>query len=158
MKQDHIFFEATIIQHGNMNAGFVEFPFNTMELFGKKGQVKVNVLFDEKVQYRGSLSKMKAEHHFLLLTQEVRAALGKSFGDSVSVTLWEDKEERVVEIPEDVLAVFQKNEKAFELYQKMSFTHRKEYMRWITDAKKTETREARKIKMIDMILAGKKGI
>ncbi len=158
MKQDRISFEATIKQHGNMNAGFVEFPFSTLELFGKKGQVKVNVLFDEKVQYRGSLSKMKAEHHFLLLTQEVRAALGKNFGDSVSITLWEDKEERIVEIPEDVLAVFQKNEKAFELYQKMSFTHRKEYMRWITDAKKPETREARKIKMIDMILAGKKGI
>ena len=55
-------------------------------------------------------------------------------------------------------AVFQKNEKAFERYQKMSFTHRKENVRWITEAKKTETREARKIKMIEMILAGKKGI
>lgn len=158
MKQDRISFEATIKQHGNMNAGFVEFPFNTLELFGKKGQVKVKVLFDEKVPYRGSLSKMKAEHHFLLLTQEVRFALEKSFGDSVSVTLWEDKEERVVEIPEDVLAVFQKNEKAFERYQKMSFTHRKEYMRWITEAKKPETRETRKQRMIEMILAGKKGI
>ncbi len=158
MKQDRISFEAIIKQHGNMNAGFVEFPFSTEKLFGKKGQVKVKVLFDDKVSYRGSLSKMKAERHFLLLTQEVRNELNKSFGEKVSVELWEDKEERVVEIPEDVLEVFQKNEKAFELYQKMSYTHRKEYMRWITDAKKIETREARKVKMIEMILAGKKGI
>jgi uncharacterized protein YdeI (YjbR/CyaY-like superfamily) len=44
------------------------------------------------------------------------------------------------------------------MYQKMSYTHRKEYMRWITEAKKPETRENRKVKLIEMILAGKKGI
>lgn len=158
MAQDYISFEGIIQQHGNMNAGFVEFPFSTEALFGKKGQVKVQVLFDDKVPYRGSLSKMKAEHHFLLLTQEVRKELGKNFGETVAVKLWEDKEERIVEIPEDVLVVFEENEKAFETYQKMSYTHRKEYMRWITDAKKPETREARKVKMIEMLLAGKKGI
>ena len=63
-----------------------------------------------------------------------------------------------IEIPEDVLEVFEKNKKAFEMYQKMSYTHRKEYMRWITEAKKPETRENRKVKLIEMILAGKKGI
>jgi uncharacterized protein YdeI (YjbR/CyaY-like superfamily) len=92
------------------------------------------------------------------LTQEVREKLGKSFGEVVSVKLWEDKEERIVEIPTDVLEAFNQNQKAFEIYQKMSFTHRKEYMRWIAEAKKPETRENRKIKMIEMILAGKKGI
>ena len=92
------------------------------------------------------------------ITQEVRKQLGKSFGEVVSVKLWEDQEERMVEIPEDVLEVFNQNNTAFQLYQKMSYTHRKEYMRWITDAKKPETRENRKIKMIEMILAGKKGI
>ena len=32
--------------------------------------------------------------------------------------LWEDQEERIVEIPEDVLEVFEKNKDAFEMYQK----------------------------------------
>jgi len=40
----------------------------------------------------------------------------------------------------------------------MSYTHRKEYIRWIEKAKKPETRANRKLKMIEMILAGKKGI
>ena len=71
---------------------------------------------------------MKSDFQMLGLTQEVRKQLGKSFGDEVSVKLWEDKEERMVEIPEDVLVVFEKNKDAFELYQKMSYTHRKEYM------------------------------
>lgn len=158
MTQDYIAFEGTIQQHGDMNATFIEFPFSTEELFGKKGQVKIKVLFDEKVEYKGSLAKMKSNFHLLGLTQEVRKQLGKTFGDSVSVKLWEDKEERIVEIPEDVLVIFNQNKDAFELYQKMSYTHRKEYMRWITEAKKPETRENRKVKMIEMILAGKKGI
>lgn len=158
MTQDYIAFNGIIEQHGEINAAFIKFPFSTEELFGKKGQVKIKVLLDGKVEYRGSLAKMKSDCHMLGLTQEVRKNLGKSFGDVVSVKLWEDKEERMVEIPEDVLVVFEKNKDAFELYQKMSYTHRKEYMRWITEAKKTETRENRKVKMIEMILAGKKGI
>lgn len=151
-------FEALILQHQNMNAAYVEFPFSAEELFGKKGQVKVKVFFDKKTEYRGSLANMGQGCHILGLTQQVRKSLGKTFGDSVSVELWEDKEERTVEIPEDVVEVFNQNKKAKELFDKMSYTHRKEYIRWITDAKKPETRETRKVKMIEMILAGKKGI
>ncbi|MBP2617425.1 uncharacterized protein YdeI (YjbR/CyaY-like superfamily) [Chryseobacterium jejuense] len=40
----------------------------------------------------------------------------------------------------------------------MSYTHKKKYIRRIEEAKKPETRENRKIKMIQMILEGKKGI
>ena len=158
MTTDYITFEAEIKQNGTMNAAVVDFPFSTEELFGKKGQVKIKALLDEKVEYRGSLAKMKSDGHLLGLTQEVRKQLGKTFGDKVTVKLWEDQEERIVEIPEDVLEVFEKNKEAFEMYQKMSYTHRKEYMRWITEAKKPETRENRKVKLIEMILTGKKGI
>ena len=158
MTTDYITFETEIKQNGTMNAAFVDFPFSTEELFGKKCQVKIKVLLDEKVEYRGSLAKMKSNCHLLGLTQEVRKQLGKTFGDKVTVKLWEDQEERIVEIPEDVLEVFEKNKEAFEMYQKMSYTHRKEFMRWITEAKKPETRENRKVKLIEMILAGKKGI
>lgn len=153
-----IVFKATITQHGSMNAGYVEFPFSTEEVFGKKGQIKIKALFDGTAEYRGSLTKMGGKKHLLILTQEVRKKINKSFDEEVEVKLWEDKEERIVEIPEDVMPLFDQNPKAKELYDAMSYTHRKEYIRWITDAKKEETRERRKIKMIEMILNGKKGI
>lgn len=151
-------FEAPVIQHQNMNAAYVEFPFSVEELFGKKGQVKIKAVFDKKVEYRGSLANMGQSCHVLVLTQAVTKDLGKTFGDTVSVELWEDTEERIVEIPDDVVEVFNQNQNAKDLFDKMSYTHRKEYIRWITEAKKTETRENRKVKMIEMILAGKKGI
>lgn len=155
---DPIIFSGEIQQHQDMNAVFVNFPFDTVELFGKKGQVKVKVLFDDKVEYLGSLTKMKSDCHLLGLTQEIRKELGKTFGDIIDVKLWEDKEERIVIIPEDVQQLLNQNERAKELYYKMSYTHKKEYIRWIEEAKKDETRERRKIKMIEMLLEGKKGI
>ena len=75
----------------------------------------------------------------------------------VDVELWEDQEERIVEIPDDVQKVFENESKAKELFDAMSYTHRKKYIRWITEAKKHERCENRKVKMIQMILAGKKG-
>ncbi|MBE4950376.1 YdeI/OmpD-associated family protein [Chryseobacterium culicis] len=158
MNPQTIEFKAVIQQNGEMNAAFVEFPFSTEELFNKKGQVKIKALFDDKVEYRGSLAKMKSDCHILCLTQEIRKQLGKTFGDEVSVSLTEDKEERVVEIADDIASVFKENPEARALFDKMSYTHRKEYIRWIEEAKKPETRENRKIKMIQMILDGKKGI
>lgn len=101
---------------------------------------------------------MKSDYHTLGLTQEIRKQLGKSFGDKVSIKLWEDKEERTVIIPDDVILIFNENLKAKELFDAMSYTHRKEYIRWIVEAKKPETREKRKVKMIELILARKKGI
>ncbi|WP_454047948.1 DUF1905 domain-containing protein [Chryseobacterium sp. Marseille-Q8038] len=151
-------FTAIIQQNGEMNAAFVEFPFSTEELFNKKGQVKIKALFDNKIEYRGSLAKMKSDCHILGLTQEVRKQLDKTFGDEVSVSLIEDKEERVVEIADDIASVFNENPDAKGLFDKMSYTHKKEYIRWIEEAKKPETRENRKIKMIQMILDGKKGV
>ncbi|MCP1297624.1 YdeI/OmpD-associated family protein [Chryseobacterium sp. S0630] len=158
MKLNPIEFIAIIQQNGEMNAAFVEFPFSTEELFHTKGQVKIKALFDDKIEYRGNLVKMKSDCHILGLTQEVRKLLDKTFGDEVSVVLTEDKEERVVEIADDIASVFNKNPEAKTLFDKMSYTHKKEYIRWIEEAKKPETRENRKAKMILMILDGKKGI
>jgi len=158
MMQDKIEFTALIQQNGEMDAAFVEFPFSTEELFGKKGQIKIKATFDNKVEYRGSLAKMKSDCHILGLIQDIRKQLGKTFGDKVLVSLIEDKEERTVEIADDIAFVFNENPEAKALFDKMSYTHRKEYIRWIEEAKKSETRENRKVKMIRMILDGKKGI
>jgi uncharacterized protein YdeI (YjbR/CyaY-like superfamily) len=39
-------------------------------------------------------------------------------------------------------------------FDSLSYTHRKEYCRWITEAKKEETRAARLTKSIDMLRKG----
>ena len=43
-----------------------------------------------------------------------------------------------------------------ELYYKQSYTHRKEYVNWINEAKKIETRNRRIVKAIEMLQNGNK--
>lgn len=113
-----ITFSAKIQQHQDINAAFINFSFDTVELFGKKGQVKVKVLLDDKAEYRSSLANMGGGCHRLGLTQAIRKELGKTFGEIVEVKLWEDKEERIVIVPDDVQELFNQNEKAKEFYDK----------------------------------------
>lgn len=148
-------FEQVILQHKNINAAYVEFPFSTETLFGKKGQVKVKVIFDNKVLYRGSLAKMGGNCHILGLTQAIRNQLGKTFGDVVHITLSQDTEERIVEVPADVSKLLNEKPTLLERFNKTSYTCQKEYIQAINQAKKIETREKR-IKLLIDFLENKK--
>ena len=48
----------------------------------------------------------------------------------------------------------QSKEGLLPVFEKLSYTHRKEYCRWITDAKKEETRLKRLGKAIEMLKNG----
>jgi hypothetical protein len=67
-----------------------------------------------------------------------------------------DRVKRVVTAPKDLQKLFAKNAKARAAFDGLSFTHRKEYVVWILDAKKAETRDARVTKTVEMLARGKK--
>lgn len=62
-----------------------------------------------------------------------------------------DFEKRLVIPPEDFLKILKKNKKALEKFEKLSFTHKKEYIQAILEAKKPETRLRRIEKTIEML-------
>lgn len=148
-------FDAIILKHLNLDAAYIEFPYNVQAEFGKRGQVKVKVTFDG-YEYRGSLVKMGYPCHIIGLTQKVREAIHKTFGDSVQVSICKDTEERTVEIPDDLSIAFSLNQPARTLFEKLSFTNRKEYVTWITSARKAETRAARVENCINKLIEGKR--
>ena len=132
---------------------FILFPYDTQKEFATKGKVPVQATFDG-VPYKGSLIKYGQPQHMLGLLKSIREQIGKGPGDTIDVTIQRDEAPRVVEIP----AAFEKllkKEDLLSTFEKLSYTHRKEYCRWITEAKKEETRSARLIKAIEML---KKGI
>ena len=49
-----------------------------------------------------------------------------------------------------------KKEGLLPVFEKLSYTHRKEYCRWVTEAKKEETRLRRLEKAIEMLKKGVK--
>jgi uncharacterized protein YdeI (YjbR/CyaY-like superfamily) len=89
------------------------------------------------------------------ILKALREQLGKQPGDKVRIELWKDEGVRTVEVPADFAALLKK-EKLLPVFEKLSYTHRKEYVRWITEAKKAETRAARLTKSIAMLRKGVK--
>lgn len=67
-----------------------------------------------------------------------------------------DREKRVVTAPKDLQKLLAKSAGARSTFDGLSFTNRKEYVLWIVDAKKPETRDARLTKTVEMLALGKK--
>lgn len=63
---------------------------------------------------------------------------------------------RVITLPPDVDAALMAQPDAMASYEKLAWSHRKEYIIWILTAKQQTTRQTRLVKMVDMLLAGKK--
>jgi len=146
-------FTATI-QNAGGGGAFVEVPFDVEEAFGSK-RPKVKATF-EGVPYRGILTRMGTEHHLLIILKEIRAKIGKTFGDEVTITVEPDTEPRVIEIPAELKKAFKIEREAKAFFDKLSYTHRREYVMWINEAKREETRQNRIVKTIGMLKEGKK--
>jgi hypothetical protein len=67
-----------------------------------------------------------------------------------------DRVKRTVTPPRDLQALLVKNAKARAAFEPLAFTHKREYVTWIVEAKKPETRAARLAKTVEMLTRGKK--
>ena len=86
-------FNAIIMQNEDMDAAYIIFPYDIREEFGK-GRVKVHTTFDGEL-YDGSIVNMGVKDadgntcYIIGITKAIRRKIGKSFGDTVAVTICE---------------------------------------------------------------------
>lgn len=80
-------FRATLIQNENMDAAYIEIPYDLKALTGK-GRVLVHATFDG-VPYDGQAVKMGTPCFIIGVTRAIRRQIGKTFGDEIEVTLTE---------------------------------------------------------------------
>lgn len=78
-------FEAVLIQNEDMDAAYVEIPYDIKALFGK-GRLPVNATFDG-VPYSGQVVKMGTPCYIIGVTKQIRKQINKGFGDTVQVVL-----------------------------------------------------------------------
>ena len=142
------------IQAANQGGAYIEFPYDTEKLFGTKGRVKVKATFDGE-PYQGSLVKMSSERHILGILKAIREKIGKQSGDTVKVELELDETPRVVEIPEDFLVALNAITASKNFFESLSYSHQRKYVRWITEAKREETRQRRITQAIEMLANAK---
>lgn len=142
------------IEAGDRGGAHVLFPFDVEKEFGTKGKVPVKATFNG-VRYAGSLIKYGNPLHMLPMLKAIREQTGTAPGDTVEVELWKDEETRAIELPAD-LSEAMNREGVTPLFDRLSYTHKREYCRWITDAKRDETRRKRLEKAVEMLKRGVK--
>ena len=140
-------FKTRLEKARGMEATGIVVPFDPKEVWGKT-RVPVQVTVNG-YRYRTTIAKMGGR--FLMpFAKEHRDAAGIEAGDSIEVTLVEDTAERTVDVPDDFAGALKKA-KLRDAFDKLAYTHRKEHVRAIEEAKKPETRARRIEKAIEMI-------
>jgi len=108
---------------------------------GAAGNARVPLAITFKGQtFRTSVSIYRGQW-MTVVNQQMREG-GLVPGGTYSVDISVDVAERTVEIPADLLAALKKA-KLLSAFEKLSYTHRKEHVRSVEDAKKPETRLSR---------------
>src|SRR4249919_3628436 len=126
-------FRAPVRPSGRGGGGhLVDVPPEVIEELGGKGRIPVTATFDG-VPYRGSIVRMGGGS-VLGVQKAIMAEAGVSVGATLTAAV------RNVEVPDDLADALARNEPARAAFEGLSFSHRREYVRSITDAKRPETR------------------
>jgi antitoxin component of MazEF toxin-antitoxin module len=138
-------FRAPIRPSGRGGGGhLVDVPTEVVEALGGKGRIPVTATFNG-VPYRGSIVRMGGGA-VLGVQKAIMAEAGVRVGDSITVVVRNDEGPREVEVPVDLAEALARNGAARAAFEGLSFSHKREYVRSITEAKRPETR-ARRIEL-----------
>jgi hypothetical protein len=114
--------------------------------------------FPVQVQVNGvalalRLARMGGEN-MIGLARVARERAGLDIGSAYDVVITNDGGVRTVEVPEDLAAALAADPAAQELFTALAYSHRKEFVRWVTEAKKESTRADRVAKSVEMVRQG----
>jgi len=144
-------FESTV-ELGGKTATGIPVPDEVIEALGSGRRPPVSITVNGYT-YRTTAVRMGGR--FLVpLSAEHREGAGVAAGDQIGVDIEADTAPREVTLPPDLDAAM--DDVARAAYDGLSFTYRKEWVRWVEDAKKPETRATRIEKTVTGLRAGKK--
>jgi hypothetical protein len=131
-------YKTTIVREGSMC--FIPVPFDPKTVFGKvRAPVKVTL---NGYSYRSTIAAMGGTT-CIPLRKSNREAARLEGGETLEVRLDLDEETREVTPPPDLVKALRGTPPAWDRWQELSFTHQREYVQSLEDAKKPETRARR---------------
>jgi hypothetical protein len=143
-------FRTTVLLGGKTATG-LPVPAEVVEALDAGRQPKVHVTIGGHT-YRSTVA-VRGGQFLIPLSAENRTAAGVAAGDEVEVELTLDTAPREVEVPADLAEALAADPAARKVFDGLPFTHRKEYVRWIEEAKKPETRVNRVAKTLEKLRA-----
>ena len=144
-------FESTV-ELGGKTATGIPVPDAVVDELGGSNRPAVTISVNGHT-YRTTAARMGGR--FLVpLSAEHREGAGVAAGDDITVDIEPDTAPREVTLPDDLATAMDDDARA--AYDALSYSHRKEWVRWVEEAKKPETRAARIEKTVSGLREGKK--
>jgi Bacteriocin-protection, YdeI or OmpD-Associated/Domain of unknown function (DUF1905) len=126
-------------------------PFDLKDAFGRaRPPVKVTI---RGHTWRTTPGVYDGVGH-IIVNREVKAATGVDAGDRVRIEMDVDAEPRTVRVPPDLREALAGDPDAKAAFAKLSYTHRREYVEWIEEAKRPETRARRIAGTVERVRKG----
>jgi hypothetical protein len=133
---------------------YLNIPAEISSTFNTKNQVRVKGTVNGH-PYRSTALPSGDGGHYLVVGRDIRDQIQAKAGDVIQVTIEIDLEERRVVIPDDLAQALAGRPQGKSTFERLTYSHQKEYLDWIESAKKPETRARRIEKTIEGVLAGK---
>jgi uncharacterized protein YdeI (YjbR/CyaY-like superfamily) len=99
------------------------------------------------------LARMGGEN-LIGLARAAREQADVSIGSAYQVQIAAAAGERGVDVPEDLAAALAGDAPARAAFEALAYSHRKEFARWVNEAKRDATRAQRVAKTVEMLRAG----
>jgi hypothetical protein len=148
-------FKAKLTPRGPGGAWtFMTIPFDCAEAFGSKARIPVAGTING-FPFRNSIMPEGDGTHAMMVGKDMQKGADAVPGDTVTVVMRVDREERPLSIPAELQAMLDKNKRAAESFAKLSPSHRKEFAEWVGGAKKEETRLDRAARSAPLIIERK---
>jgi hypothetical protein len=148
-------FKLKLEQYGDTQVLHAYLPFDVYEAFGTRARMPVKGTING-FAFRSSIFPMGGGKFYLVVNKQMREGAKVKAGDIAEFTLEKDDTPREIETPADFAKALKASKDAQAVWDRLSFTHRKEYIGAIVEAKKPETRTRRIEKAVEMIAAMKK--
>lgn len=147
-------FSATLTRAPDSSATFIAIPFDVVTVWGTRAMVPVKGTINGK-PFRGSITPYGGVH-YLGIKRNLRESLGILAGEIVEVEMMVDDGPRIIIPPDDFRAALDANPAARIKWMKLSYSHQREHVEAIEEAKKPETRSKRIADSIDRLLGKRK--
>jgi hypothetical protein len=133
---------------------FFTLPRKESVKFGVRGRVPVTGTLNG-YPFRSSIFPTGDGTHCMGVNQEVRQGAGVHVGERVRLVMETDTAPRTVTLPPDLDQALGTSTHTRARFDKLSYTHRKEYVQWIEAAKRPETRARRLAQVLARLIEEK---
>jgi hypothetical protein len=117
---------------------------------GERGLIKVKGTVNG-IPVQSSLMPQGDGSHYIVINKSIRDKAGVKAGNPVTLELELDATERQIEMPDELKQLLDKNPQASLAFNALSYSHRKEYIDYVSAAKRADTRSCRLDKILPMI-------